>query len=730
MSAVPGAADAQSAAGWRLRTAVIAVAALAGAHVLAAIGLYRGMPPAPWGDEAQYWSDLAGQALLIVWQPWSSSSPDELAPAGYARLVVPVILLWIAGEWLFRQLRNPLRLMRIARRGDHAVLLGLAPLARHVLAYWNAAARATLVVSDRHDEEAAAIAGGAALVESDWHVEDMPRRAILGRAASVACVSGTDAENIEAAVGVTRAVESLRDAGTSPLVVFIKVEDPFLRARIDERIDRFASLDRVQLRLFSAAQIAVRRLLREFPVERYVHAGQSAPRIWIFGFGTWGEDLALQAIRLAPAGRETAPVISIVDLTATARRRPFLMRWPGAEAVATLRFLDGLAEEGEALLSRLLEPDAQPPSCVYFCHAEEAQNLSGALALCAAMRARGTPIPPLYLLGSARALQQMDADLAAHPWVHGFGDDAAVAQEFLMGERLDASARSIHESYLAEAQQRGEEMGARRSLRPWVLLPEDLKDDNRALADHFFVKMGLVGCALGEKRGGEAVDPKWTDAEVERLSEFEHERWARQRLLAGWRHAAKRDDQQKQHPDLVPYGELSEPKKELDRDVVRDIPSRLAGVGFSVRRERPTEVSGPPSPWTFAPAFDEAAKAALAALRREAPEAEPVVWTGLRSAMACRVAELASAAGMRIGIAMDESASTCLARQPTDEIRARVARLLRDAKQVRMGTGGAAPQAVRRVRLSIDGSDVQPTPDAWGIDSAGRVLFRPEGIAA
>jgi len=716
---------------WRTRTLMVALVVVVAGHALACAGLLRGMPAAPWGDEARYYADLAAETMRIVWTPWREPSIDAHAPAELARGIVPLILLWLAGEALVRQLRNPWRLMRIARRGDHAVLLGLSPIARHVLAHWVQAGRSAMVVSTRGDDESAAIAGGAAYVESDWHVEDMPRRAAIGRAASVACVTGTDVENIDAAVAVTRAAESLRPAGVAPLVVFAKVEDPFLRARIDERIDRFASLDRVQLRLFSAAQISVRGLLRDHPIDCFVHAGAAAPHLWVFGFGVLGEALAVEAIRQSPVRSPGRLAITVVEPQAMSQGGPFLLRWPGATAVSCIRFTDGRAEEGAPLLDRLLGDASDPPSALYFCHPQEEVNLAAALQVCGALQARGLHVPPVYLSGSGSLLRGTGEGIAGHPWIHPFGDAASIAGEFLLGEKLDGAARAIHEAYLAEATQRGEEIGARRSLRPWLLLAEDLKDDNRALADHHFVKVRAAGCTLARHVGTTVGDPGWSLAEVESLAAFEHERWMNQRLLAGWEHDARRDDQAKRHPDLVSYAALPDARQELDRAVVRDIPVRLAGIGYAVRRELSIEISGPVAPWVFAPAFEEAVAGMFTELKARAAGQSLLLLCGLRSAMACRVAELALAANVaRLGLVLDEPAQVVLGRQATPEIRLRLFALLQRAEKIVAGAQAGVLPAGLRLRLSIDGSDLEAAPDAWGIDSAGRVLFRPQGIAA
>ena len=53
---------------------------------------------------------------------------------------------------------------------------------------------------------------------------------------------------------------------------------------------------------------------------------------------------------------------------------------------------------------------------------------------------------------------------------------------------------------------------------------------------------------------------------VERLAEHVHDIWAENRIEQGWRWGPERDDDQLQHPCLVPYTELSEEEKHYDRE--------------------------------------------------------------------------------------------------------------------------------------------------------------------
>ena len=55
---------------------------------------------------------------------------------------------------------------------------------------------------------------------------------------------------------------------------------------------------------------------------------------------------------------------------------------------------------------------------------------------------------------------------------------------------------------------------------------------------------------------------------IEALAIAEHRRWMAEKIVAGWRHAALRDDSRRLHPSIRPYDDLSEPEKQKDRNTV------------------------------------------------------------------------------------------------------------------------------------------------------------------
>lgn len=127
--------------------------------------------------------------------------------------------------------------------------------------------------------------------------------------------------------------------------------------------------------------------------------------------------------------------------------------------------------------------------------------------------------------------------------------------EIVLHGRLDEVARGIHEAYVADQLVAGRTVRSTPALVPWEELPEGLRQANRAQADHIPIK----------RRTLEISD---SAATVEMLAVAEHRRWMAEKIVANWRHAAKRDDARRLHPSIRPYDELSEAEKQNDRNTV------------------------------------------------------------------------------------------------------------------------------------------------------------------
>jgi RyR domain len=80
------------------------------------------------------------------------------------------------------------------------------------------------------------------------------------------------------------------------------------------------------------------------------------------------------------------------------------------------------------------------------------------------------------------------------------------------------------------------------------------------------------------------VLPEDLESLTERLAENAHDHWALQRMSEGWRWGETRNDQARTHPNLVPYGELSDSEKEYDRKTAMETLKAILKLGYRVER--------------------------------------------------------------------------------------------------------------------------------------------------
>jgi hypothetical protein len=69
---------------------------------------------------------------------------------------------------------------------------------------------------------------------------------------------------------------------------------------------------------------------------------------------------------------------------------------------------------------------------------------------------------------------------------------------------------------------------------------------------------------------------------LERLAENAHDIWARARLDTGWKFGPARDEILKLHPCLVPYADLTEVEKDVDRQMVEGTLRAIRCLGYDI----------------------------------------------------------------------------------------------------------------------------------------------------
>ena len=155
----------------------------------------------------------------------------------------------------------------------------------------------------------------------------------------------------------------------------------------------------------------------------------------------------------------------------------------------------------------------------------------------------------------------------------------------------EALAQALHEEYLRERLAAGEVEGSSASLAAWDDLAEEFRESSRRAAVDLCEAIRERGYQLVAVRPD--VVERFDDDELESLARALHDRWMDERLSAGWRPGAPRDDGERLHPDLVAWAGLSAERREIDRNLVRKLPSMLGEIGLSlVRSPRQSDPSG------------------------------------------------------------------------------------------------------------------------------------------
>ncbi len=156
--------------------------------------------------------------------------------------------------------------------------------------------------------------------------------------------------------------------------------------------------------------------------------------------------------------------------------------------------------------------------------------------------------------------------------------ESKMNENYLNPEAIEVIAKFMHESWMKNAQARGD---LKDTMKEWNQLEEAVKDSNRQQAldilrklDHFNYK--IIPEGLQNMDGLTEFDSN----DLEAMAKMEHERWMNEKISKGWTYGEPRVDALKIHNDLLDWELLSESIKDLDRDAIRLIPKLLEQIGY------------------------------------------------------------------------------------------------------------------------------------------------------
>ena len=191
----------------------------------------------------------------------------------------------------------------------------------------------------------------------------------------------------------------------------------------------------------------------------------------------------------------------------------------------------------------------------------------------------------------------VDEQLDIHLDVQDFRRKLAFEQ--IMGDAVEKYAQIQHlkyrERHLAEAVRLGadeaqlEEIRKEPEMAEWNELDEFYKEGHRSQIRY----LGERLMSLTEDIGLRPVRPGAADTItelygplLEELSEWEHERWMRDKMQDGWRFGKKKDPDLKLSPEMVPFSELDSAVRDVIRTNLRFVPEYLKEIGYELYRKQ------------------------------------------------------------------------------------------------------------------------------------------------
>ena len=565
---------------------------------------------------------ITGVAILFVLSIWEKMLADEAMSLGraavqaltldapedgftlYLRFVVNITLAWavirvyIASAGLsFDRL--------VARRfsRDHTVIIAeddtLDYSARQIgrnnfyLAYdlaLNKANTSTVVLvvpSIADDKRTRLWNAGIKVIDYQKNIQNMLIDAGTNRAKTLLSMRASFDENL----AICRVALSPQLANES-LTVFCQVPTQGERRRFNPEF-YYDAKTLVRFRSFNESQMIARDLLRRFPPDAASNPLDDAPvHIGLLGFGEIGQAIVEQFARIGHYRNGQKAVVSIFAKDLEAQWQSVVQELPAIADWLEIRCYE-CSEKSDFRITREALNGMQR---AYVCHINEVVNLRISKAL-VDLQSDNTEVPQIGL--DVVAIDPPGGIVLGDFWANGRHQghfhlyslaSSNVIQEggdssSLLSREIDRRARLLHDAYvekeLAKAAQ-DPTVQLRPNVRPWEELPENIRDSNRVVADHFEVKVRAIGCVLADADMGNETEI--TSSELEDLAIMEHNRWWADRALNGWKYGPDRIEAEKIHPNMVPYDSLTEEDKQKDRDFVLGIVNIFRQDGLIVAR--------------------------------------------------------------------------------------------------------------------------------------------------
>jgi hypothetical protein len=450
------------------------------------------------------------------------------------------------------------------------------------------------------------------LIRGDAGERDSLSQLNLRHAARVYVATQNDALNVELARKIALHIGAHRPED-KPLTVYVHIGQAPIT---DDLLANLKPPPAVIVRPFSLPSIAARTVLARWPLA--IAAREQGARcmgLAFIGFDEYAAAVLVHALRLGALGGQGRPRITIFTDAAAAVRERLDKNYPALGELAEhldIREHDPTIDLTEAELADVEGRDGPTPvTAIFVVAAADAEAFLLARRVRRITERAGRWRAPLFVrlqrtepYGRLPTLAECKvlADV-----IEPFGELKSLCGEAALRDWHERLAQELHADY---RKARPNEAAPDRSSpadRPWDELSEEFREANRRAIDHFPLKLATAGWIARDEMpllgGPLALD----DAAVDALARLEHQSWTNEKLLAGWRPHAERDDRRRFHDYLVDYEQLGSVQQRdisqsrsieallqapAERAVSAELAQRREKTGTTVFRERVIGLAG------------------------------------------------------------------------------------------------------------------------------------------
>lgn len=512
-----------------------------------------------------------------------------------ARLMVPLVAVMASFNVFVGMVARPLRLVLLPRSRNHIVVCGDTKLTEEALRSLSLRGRQIVIVAPKVEilRRQALEGFGMTVVEADLRQPGTFKQLSLRHAAALFITGPDDLDNLNLAMMAMGSVVDRSDS-EPPLALAVMIDREDLAVELDQALDGVARQHRLRYHRLCPDREGVRLELARFaPVFIKPDLGKPS-HVMVVGLAGRFEQVLAELVVKTQDHPSERPVISLI--LAKGERERF-DAWHASRAdldlVVRFEFFDAGSARlpAEAALEAWRAKFGAPDLVVLM--ADDTDAIATAFALRRPGNRAGAENAPMlvrqgredHLLQALQAVRRADRDLSR--MVAFGGLVRAESIERVLDRKGDETAIALHAHYVDAAKALG--WRSPTALRAWDDLSENMRDANRAAAEHAPVLFAAVGLrwvprASGTLPGSDIVSHDLTGAEIEKLAEIEHRHWMAARIDRGWRYASIRDDARLLHPALVPFEQLTEEDKEKDRNTIRVLVGILTEQGNVLTR--------------------------------------------------------------------------------------------------------------------------------------------------